>query len=90
MFIVICYDIENDKRRTRVHKALKMFGVNVQKSVFEAIVDGGQLRQMQQTIQPLIDRSDKVRYYTLCEGCRQKVTGTRGHPSATLPRPIII
>ncbi|MCS6805410.1 MAG: CRISPR-associated endonuclease Cas2, partial [Blastocatellia bacterium] len=35
MFIVISYDVQEDKRRTRIHKALKSYGQWVQYSVFE-------------------------------------------------------
>jgi CRISPR-associated protein Cas2 len=90
MFVVICYDIEDDGRRTQVHKALKAFGENVQESVFEAIVDEQQLKRMQEKVKQLIEGHDKVRYYILCEGCQQKISGTRGHPSALLLRRWIV
>jgi len=35
MYLVVSYDIEDDKRRGRVHRTLKSFGQWVQYSVFE-------------------------------------------------------
>nr|WP_255372204.1 CRISPR-associated endonuclease Cas2 [Chlorobium sp. KB01] len=34
-FILVTYDIENDRRRTKIHKVLEGFGIAVQYSVFE-------------------------------------------------------
>jgi CRISPR-associated protein Cas2 len=34
-FVVVVYDISNDKRRTRLHNALLDYGTPVQYSVFE-------------------------------------------------------
>lgn len=35
MYMVVSYDIENDKRRGRIHRILKSFGQWMQYSVFE-------------------------------------------------------
>jgi CRISPR-associated protein Cas2 len=35
MYIVVSYDMEDDKRRGRIHRILKSFGQWVQYSVFE-------------------------------------------------------
>ena len=35
MFVIVSYDIPNDKRRTQVMKTLKDYGAHVQYSVFE-------------------------------------------------------
>jgi hypothetical protein len=45
---------------------------------------------MQEKVKQLIEGHDKVRYYILCEGCQQKISGTRGHPSALLLRRWIV
>ena len=42
MFIVVAYDIEDDKQRTRLHKTLRRFGEPVQFSVFECILTNDQ------------------------------------------------
>lgn len=90
MFVVICYDIPDNRRRTRVHKALKSFGENVQKSVFEASLNRAQLEQMRQTVQPLLQAPDRLRCYTLCRECHGKITGTRSHPTAVVERCLVL
>jgi CRISPR-associated protein Cas2 len=74
MFIVVSYDIVDDKRRTKVHKALKNFGTPVQYSVFECQIDSATLERMQKRLKALIRaQEDSVRYYILCETCLGKV-----------------
>ena len=71
MFIIIAYDIPEDKTRAKVYKALMGFGTPVQKSVFEAIVTPGQLIRMKSEVMQLIDPAvDQVRYYYQGEECR--------------------
>lgn len=35
MYIIISYDIKDDKKRTKIHKILKSYGEWVQYSIFE-------------------------------------------------------
>lgn len=68
MFIVVSYDIPEDKRRAKVLKALKNFGLHVQYSVFECHLNAAEYKRLRQTLNPLIDRHrDNVRFYVLCE-----------------------
>ena len=79
-FIVVVYDISNNKRRTRLHKRLKDFGTPVQYSVFECILDAEGVEKMKTVVRRTIrPRVDHVRFYTLCNACRKKVevTGRR-------------
>ena len=79
MFIVVVYDISNDRRRTRLHNVLKNFGTPVQYSVFECIVDGKQLEKMKKAIRRVIKpRRDRVRFYYLCQTCLTKTEVTSG------------
>ena len=79
MFIVVVYDISNDRRRTRLHNVLKNFGTPVQYSVFECIVDGKQLEKMKKAIRRVIKpRRDRVRFYYLCQTCLAKTEVTSG------------
>jgi len=74
MFIVVCYDIPDDKRRTRVSKALEGYGYRVQKSVFECEVDLQLYNKMRSRLAKMIDASeDSVRYYSLCQSCLPKI-----------------
>ena len=77
MFIVLTYDIPDDRRRTRLHKALKRFGTPVQFSVFEFHLNGAELLRLKQFVRQEIDpKQDQVRYYYLCETCQRRTQVT--------------
>ncbi len=79
MFVVVVYDISNDRRRTRLHNVLKNFGTPVQYSVFECIVEGKRLEKMKEAIRRVIKpRRDRVRFYYLCQTCLDKTEVTSG------------
>jgi CRISPR-associated protein Cas2 len=69
MFIVIAYDIPNNKRRTRVMKLLQGYGEHVQESVFECDLDAGTYRKLRKRLNALINvEQDNLRLYHLCQG----------------------
>jgi CRISPR-associated protein Cas2 len=75
MFVVISYDIAEDRRRTRIHKVLKSYGQWMQFSVFECVdlseVEYARLRsRLSKMIKPEVD---SVRFYFLCACCEGKV-----------------
>ncbi|MEW6140284.1 MAG: CRISPR-associated endonuclease Cas2, partial [Thermodesulfobacteriota bacterium] len=39
VFVVVCYDVVDDRTRTRLAKLMQNYGNRVQKSVFECTVD---------------------------------------------------
>ena len=75
MFCLVCFDIVDDRTRTRVAKTLKEYGVRVQKSVFECGQLGEQkFLKLKSRLEDLIDNSeDTVRYYFVCKGCLEKM-----------------
>jgi CRISPR-associated protein Cas2 len=75
MYVVVSYDIHDDKRRTRVHKMLKNFGERIQFSVFECDLTKEQILRMQHVLKPIIKEEDhdSVRFYHLCDGCKAKI-----------------
>lgn len=79
-FLVVAYDISDDKRRTVLHKKLKAFGLAVQYSVFECLLNRDQIKQMKSMIGETIKTKagDRVRYYFLCESCRRRIQATDG------------
>ena len=78
-FVVIVYDISNDRRRTKLHNALLDYGTPVQYSVFECLLDEDGLRRMKRAVCKVIrPRVDRVRYYYLCQSCLKKVEVTSG------------
>ncbi len=75
MFVLVCFDVSDDRDRYRLVKVLKGFGERVQKSVFEcAKLTESQFLRLQSQLDAVIDHTtDSVRYYHLCERCLDKV-----------------
>src|SRR5207244_12655096 len=76
MYLVVSYDIEDDKRRGRVHRTLKSFGQWMQYSVFECDLTRTQYLVLRHRLDDYIKKAegDSVRFYFLCEDC-QKIVG---------------
>ncbi len=74
MLVIVTYDIEKDKKRTRLHKKLKDFGPRVQYSVFEADITREELEKMDTMLSKIkLDDNDSIRLYTICETCKSKI-----------------
>jgi CRISPR-associated protein Cas2 len=74
MFVVISYDISEDKRRTKIHKILKSYGQWMQYSVFECDLTNTQYAKLRSRLAKIIKpKEDSVRFYTLCACCQPKV-----------------
>ena len=70
MRYIVCYDICDDGRRTKVAKALEDYGTRVQFSVFEVLLSSDRLAQLRERVKSLLDLDqDSVRIYTLCTRC---------------------
>jgi CRISPR-associated protein Cas2 len=68
MFVVVSYDIPEDRRRTRVMKLLKNYGRHVQFSVFECDLTPIQLATLRDRLRGLLHPPmDNVRLYFLSE-----------------------
>ena len=74
LFLVVSYDITDDRRRLRVASQLENFGQRVQKSVFECHLEDAQLDDLRARIESELDTDcDRVRYYHLCPKDRAAV-----------------
>jgi CRISPR-associated protein Cas2 len=74
MFIVVSYDIVDDRRRAKVHKAMLNFGRRVQYSVFECDIGAETAKKMHDRLQALIaPKEDSVRFYFLDEDAVKKI-----------------
>lgn len=74
MFVVVSYDIVDDRRRTKVANTLLGFGSRVQYSVFECVLKPEDLDRLRKRLRKLIKAGeDQVRYYQLCQSCVLKV-----------------
>lgn len=73
-FVVVAYDISNDRRRSRVVKILERVGVRVNFSVFECMLTDVQYARLQKEILDEIKkREDTVVYYPICMDCYAKI-----------------
>ena len=74
MFIIICYDIIDNIRRTKVSKQLENYGVRVQYSVFEANLDDRKTEEMVSYLRKSInEEEDGLRIYRVCAGCFKNI-----------------
>jgi len=73
MYLVISYDIQNDKRRTKIHKTLKNYGSWIQYSVFECDIDKTDYLRLRHQLEQLTAEEDSLRFYLLCENCQRKI-----------------
>ena len=66
IFVLIIYDIINNKRRTKFAKMMCGYGFRVQKSAFEALLEEAQLSKLAKEIPYFIDPTeDSVRVYRM-------------------------
>jgi CRISPR-associated protein Cas2 len=86
-FIVVCYDITDDKRRSRLYRRLHKFGIGVQYSVFECLLNKSRFTEMKKMVKETIktQKGDRIRYYVLCDTCRNRVQATDGVVDQDVP-----
>jgi len=84
MFILVSYDIPDDRRRTRLAKVLEDYGERVQYSVFECDLTQKQLQQLLGEIKRVMSaEQDSVRVYRLCQECVAQIQALgRAEPPA--------
>ena len=64
--VLMIYDIVDNKRRNKMVKCLEAYGVRVQKSAFEALLNRRQYEKMLQESSILIDEAvDSLQVYVL-------------------------
>lgn len=74
MITLIAYDISDNTVRGRLHKFLKEFGLNTQKSVFECDIDDEAIKRIRAYCKASINFStDSIRIYRICTRCINKV-----------------
>lgn len=67
---MVTYDIEDDKKRTKISKTLEGYGgTRVQKSVFECEIELKQFNTLKRKLHKFRGKSDSIRYYHLCQRC---------------------
>ena len=79
MMIVITYDVNTEtpdgiKRLRNVAKTCERYGMRVQHSVFEVLVDGAQLAVLKESLLEIIDATqDTVRFYHLGSNYQKRI-----------------
>lgn len=75
MLYIISYDIESDRKRKKVSGILVEYGIRVQYSVFECLLQRSELRALYAKIKPLVsEKTDSVIFYPVCLKCSAKKT----------------
>ncbi|MBQ0134227.1 MAG: CRISPR-associated endonuclease Cas2 [Clostridiales bacterium] len=79
MFVLITYDVctsdpAGAKRLRKVSKLCERYGMRVQNSVFEVLVDAAQLAVLKAELKKIIDlETDSVRFYRLGNTYENKI-----------------
>jgi CRISPR-associated protein Cas2 len=91
MFIVVAYDVANDRRRVRLRSVLRKYGLPVQESVWECHVTAREARALKAEVRKTIRKqSDLVRFYTLCADCQELVEDERGPVDVEIPDALVV
>ena len=70
MLFVVCYDISDDACRKQMAARLLDFGVRIQESVFECLLDEeGYERMLKRIDKVALSATDRVRIYRICRKC---------------------
>ncbi|MBT8763529.1 CRISPR-associated endonuclease Cas2 [Desulfohalobiaceae bacterium Ax17] len=73
MWILVIYDICDEKRLNKVARLMESYGQRVQRSVFECELDKNALRRLQQQLARIINKDeDAVKFFRLCNRCWEK------------------
>jgi len=82
-FVVIAYDIADDRRRQKIAKLLVQFGVRCNESVFECVLTQPKIQKMLQQLNKLAnEQEDSILIYYLCKPCvmKRETIGQRPQP----------
>ena len=73
VFLVVAYDIVSDRRRNRLFKVLKGYGVRANYSVFECRLRKRTISDLKNKVCSIINKKeDSVLFYELCRSCVAK------------------
>lgn len=88
---ITCFDISDDRLRSRAGKLLRCYGERVQKSVFEISVrNRDELEAIRLKLADMVEKGDNVRFYRLCATCRGASTTLNGEKVASFPAIVIV
>ncbi|MGK7934622.1 MAG: CRISPR-associated endonuclease Cas2 [Xenococcaceae cyanobacterium] len=74
MFVIVSYDISEDKRRTKIHDILSSYGQWMQYSLFECDLTKTEYVKLRSRLNKIINSdTDSIRFYFLCSCCQNKI-----------------
>ncbi|MCM1524988.1 MAG: CRISPR-associated endonuclease Cas2 [Ruminococcus sp.] len=95
MFVLITYDVNTQTKegRTRLRKVAKQcvnYGIRVQNSVFECVMDPAKCREVKAILEGLIDKSkDSLRFYYLGDKYKTKIECIGSNETICVDEPLI-
>ena len=79
MFVIVSYDISEDKRRTKIHDILSSYGQWMQYSLFECDLTKTEYAKLRSRLNKIINsETDSIRFYFLCSCCQNKIERISG------------
>jgi CRISPR-associated protein Cas2 len=90
---LVCYDVSDDRRRTRVAKAMMGFGDRIQYSVFECQFTKTDLLRCRHALSGLIHHTEDQALFVLLgpsEGRGDRVITAIGRPYSRIDAPCLI
>ncbi len=73
-FIVIAYDIMDDKKRNEISNMLLQYGRRVNRSVFECFLSDREFKSIKKSLKEKIKQGeDIILYYHLCRDCIERI-----------------
>ena len=83
MLVLVAYDIPDDRRRTKVHRALCGFGQWTQYSIFECFLNDKEMVALRHRLDKILNPAeDNVRIYHICQSCQEKTETIGSSPPA--------
>lgn len=95
LLVLITYDVntqtpEGRKRLSKVAKQCVNFGVRVQNSVFECVIDPAKFLEVKQKLSEIIDKSkDSLRFYYLGDKFKTKIEHIGTKETISVCEPLI-
>ena len=96
MMLVVTYDVntespEGSKRLRAVAKLCERYGIRVQNSVFEILVDGAQLAVLKKSLLQTIDpKQDSIRFYQLGNNYQKRIDKIGNTPNVEVGNELIL
>ncbi len=90
---LVCYDISDDRRRERIFKTCRNYGIRLQYSVFECDLDPAELQNLQSELGGAISATDdQILFVSLgpTAGRGNRVISALGRPYTKLDSPCYV